>query len=140
MNIEKKFTEMTNEIRLIREKVFVEEQGFQNEFDERDKSALHLILYCDGKTAATGRVFKENGTENIYIIGRIAVLLEYRKKNIGLKVLGFLEEKAREMGATKIKLSSQSRAQGFYEKSGYIPQGEVYYEEFCPHVLMEKQL
>lgn len=141
MNLEKEFFRgLTPEIRFIREKVFVEEQGFQDEFDEADKSALHLVLYYNGKAVATGRILEENNTEKTYTIGRVAVLLEYRKLRLGIKVLELLEKKAQEIGARKIKLSAQCRAQGFYEQGGYLPQGEVYYDEFCPHILMVKNL
>ena len=62
--------------RKIREKVFIEEQGFEVEFDNIDESATHILLTIDGDPAATGRVFpKEDG---VYILGRIAVLPQYR--------------------------------------------------------------
>ena len=33
----------------IRQAVFVEEQGFQEEFDAIDRHALHLLLFADGR-------------------------------------------------------------------------------------------
>ena len=44
----------------IRKEVFVEEQGFQKEFDEIDPIALHVVLYRDGEPAATGRLFRRD--------------------------------------------------------------------------------
>lgn len=35
----------------IRQAVFVEEQGFQEEFDAIDRHALHLLLFADGRWA-----------------------------------------------------------------------------------------
>ena len=62
----------------IRQKVFVEEQGFQDEFDDIDSTAIHFVLFDDSdKPIATCRVFKDV-IKNSYILGRLAVLKEYR--------------------------------------------------------------
>lgn len=36
--------------------------------------------------------------------------------------------------------NSQCRAQGFYEKIGYVASGETYLDEDCEHIHMEKKL
>ena len=42
----------------IRQSVFVEEQGFEYEFDDIDETALHLVLYDENDNpCATGRLF-----------------------------------------------------------------------------------
>ena len=66
----------------IREEVFMREQGFQEEFDEIDGRAVHLVLYCDGSPAAVCRFYQDrmNGE---YLIGRLAVRKAYRGKGIG---------------------------------------------------------
>lgn len=63
----------------IREEVFMREQGFQEEFDEIDGRAVHLVLYCDGSPAAVCRFYQDrmNGE---YLIGRLAVRKAYRGK------------------------------------------------------------
>ena len=44
----------------IRETVFVNEQGFHNEFDEIDNTAAHLVLFDENEVPiATCRVFWE---------------------------------------------------------------------------------
>lgn len=43
--------------RLIRQQVFVEEQGFVNEFDDIDAKAYHAVIYTGGYPIATGRLF-----------------------------------------------------------------------------------
>ncbi len=130
------YSALPDEARLIRTEVFVEEQGFRNEFDESDGQCLHLVIFSDGTPAAAGRIFPpENG---ICVIGRIAVLKNFRGKNFGAEAVRLLEEKARELGAEKTALSAQCRVTGFYEKLGYKASGEVYNDEFCPHIHMEK--
>ncbi len=67
----------------IRKQVFVDEQGFQNEFDKIDDTAAHIVLLDKDKTpVATCRVFWDAEMDS-YILGRLAVMKEYRGKNIG---------------------------------------------------------
>jgi predicted GNAT family N-acyltransferase len=132
--------ELTADASYVREKVFMEEQGFQEEFDEYDKDAFHLVIYYEGKPAATGRLLKKEETVSSYSIGRVAVLPEYRKLHLGNQILQQLEGKARAEGGLKIELSAQCAVQEFYQKNGYIATGEIYYDEFCPHIHMEKEL
>ena len=52
-----------------------------------------------------------------------------------------LEEKMAEfLDASRLVLSAQQQACGFYEKLGYQPVGKPYLDEFCPHIRMEKAL
>ncbi len=139
MTFEHKFyKELPDEAKAIRTEVFIEEQGFKNEFDDDDSRCIHAVIFANGTAAATGRIFPpENG---VCIIGRIAVRKAFRGKDIGGKTVLLLEEKARELGAEKIALSAQCRVSVFYEKLGYSASGEIYSDEFCPHIHMEKTL
>lgn len=125
--------------KLIRRKVFVEEQGFQNEFDETDSRAVHAVVYENGRPAATGRLF-ESGADKTMIIGRVAVLKEFRGKGLGGAVISALEEKAREKGAKELELTAQTRVKEFYEHLGYVSSNEQSYDEGVPHIKMRKTL
>lgn len=132
------YNALPDNAKLIRTEVFVEEQGFKNEFDESDEKCLHLVIFSDGTPAATGRIFPpQNG---ICVIGRIAVRKDFRGNKLGAEAVRLLEEKAREMEAERTALSAQYRVMGFYEKLGYRASGEIYNDEFCPHIHMEKNL
>lgn len=120
----------------IRSRVFVEEQGFENEFDGIDVRAVHAVLYIDGIAAATARLYEDGG----WNIGRVACLPEYRGKGLGAAVIAELEQYAAERGVRKISLSAQLRAKGFYEKLGYTSLDDIHYDEYCPHVTMIKNL
>ena len=122
----------------IRKRVFIEEQGFRNEFDEIDKNAWHIVMYVKDKPAATGRMFyDENGSVHI---GRIAVLKDYRGKSAGTCVMSVLEKKAADMGSKTVELSAQVRIADFYTSMGYKPVGDIYSDEGCPHIKMIKKL
>lgn len=133
------YNSLSEEARYIRTEVFMREQGFINEFDEQDDKVLHVVLFVGDKPVATGRLLpgKDNTT---FVIGRVAVLKQYRKLHLGDRIINSLEEEAKKLGGISIELSAQCSAQGFYEKLGYNASGEVYLDEFCEHIHMEKLL
>lgn len=133
------FDYRTEEASIIRQKVFIEEQGFKSEFDETDSVSLHAVLYKDGTAAATGRMFTEDGGKS-YHLGRIAVLKEYRHFHLGSELVNAMCNKAKESGALRCVLSAQCRVKNFYNTLGFTESGDVYLDEECPHIHMEKEL
>lgn len=127
------------EAKQIRQTVFVEEQGFHNEFDAMDAEAWHVVLWKDEHAIATGRTFPAQGETHAWTIGRVAVRKPYRGQGIGALVVRKLEEIAQQHGAASFMLSAQVRARGFYETIGYHAIGEPYLDEYCPHVTMIKR-
>ena len=128
---------LNKDIRYVRESVFVKEQGFENEFDITDENCFHVVFYENENPVATCRYFKQN---NIYHIGRVAVLKEYRGFNIGNKIMQFAENEIKKAGGKSVEVSAQVRIKDFYNKLGYVEQGEIYLDEFCEHIKMVKVL
>lgn len=122
----------------LREEIFIAEQGFQNEFDNIDRTAWHVLVSENGVPCGTGRVFESPAGSGCYHLGRIAVKKSYRKHHIGSLVLKKLEEKAVDLGAKELQLSAQLQARGFYERNGYQAFGSVYPDEHVPHISMKK--
>ncbi|WP_295211251.1 GNAT family N-acetyltransferase [Ruminococcus sp.] len=129
--------ENNRDAKLIRQAVFIDEQGFVNEFDDIDERAVHAVLYLGGFPVATGRLFDIDGEAHL---GRIAVLKAYRGKELGRAIMEALEEYAAKAGYKSTNLSAQLRAQKFYEKLGYEAYGDIYHDEYCPHIAMKKAL
>ncbi len=124
----------------IRKKVFVEEQGFQEEFDNIDLTAVHFVLFDDSDAPiATCRVFQK-GNNGIYFLGRLAVLKESRGKNIGSILVKKAEEYVKKIGGEQIQLHAQCRATAFYNRVGFTSFGDIEDEEGCPHIWMRKML
>lgn len=121
--------------RLIRQQVFIQEQGFVNEFDDIDHEAYHAVIYTGGYPIATGRLFDENGEAHI---GRICVRKAYRGRDLGRMIVEALEKQAEKEGYKEVGLSAQTRVQQFYEKLGYRAYGDVYKDEYCPHIAMKR--
>ena len=135
----KRFDTLPEAAREIRTAVFMEEQGFREEFDELDGESVHLVLYCQGEPAAVARVYWD-GEEDAHVIGRIAVVKQRRGTGLGRQVVEAGEALARDQGGKRARLAAQVQAAGFYEKMGYCRAGEEFLEEHCPHIWMEKEI
>lgn len=83
------FDNLPQEAKYIRTAVFIDEQGFKNEFDEIDDTAKHILIYHDGKAVGVARFFSKDGKE--YHIGRVAVLKPYRKYGYGKEIIFAIE-------------------------------------------------
>jgi len=123
------------EIRAIRNTVFCEEQQIDPaiEQDAYDSSAIHILASFAGKPAATGRLLI---TADEFIIGRVAVLPEFRGKRLGDLVVRLLIRTAFDMGAEQQVVHAQLPVRGFYEKLGFIARGDIYEEAGIPHITM----
>ena len=103
----------------IRKEVFMQEQGFQEEFDEIDGHAFHLVLFCDGDPAAVLRFWKVR-PEDGWGIGRLAVRKEYRGKGLGAELLAAAGEEIRKAGGEQCACTHRDRRSPFM-KSRAMP-------------------
>lgn len=120
----------------IRREVFLEEQNIpeEEEFDEFDAQALHLIVYVDEQPAATGRIWHDGHT---FRIGRLAVLKTFRGQKIGDLALRLLLFKAFSSGAEAVEISAQTYIVPLYKKFGFKEYGEEYVEAGIAHIAMK---
>lgn len=132
----KNFDFLPDDAVFVRTTVFIDEQGFENELDDKDAICRHIVIYCENKPCATCRVFKDESGK--YKLGRVAVLKEYRSKGLGRAVVEKAEEYVRECGGESLHLNSQIPVIAFYEKLGYQRVGGVFLEENVEHVAMVK--
>ena len=135
----KAYNQLHEDAMSVRENVFIKEQGFKDEFDETDKRATHLVAYDNGKPVAVCRFFASDNKDT-YLIGRLAVIKEYRGSHLGAKMISEAERLIKEIGGKEIRLHSQEQAVPFYAKQGYAVCSEMEYEEHCPHYWMNKIL
>lgn len=117
----------------------MEEQGFEDEFDDVDGRALHVVAFLDGEAAATCRLFAGE-REGELVLGRLAVRGRFRGHHLGARTVAAAEDEARRSGARAIALHAQADKQGFYERCGYAVSGPRDLDEGVPHVWMSKQL
>lgn len=131
------FTSLPDCAKEIRVRVFMDEQGFQNEFDDLDNACTHIVLFDSALPVATCRIWQENGE---WHVGRLAVIKACRGQGLGQNMLAQAEAYVRKRGADRLCLHAQCRAEPFYRKCGYTPYGEIDYDEGVEHIHMEKFL
>ena len=125
--------EAENQAYPVRYAVFVLEQGIPEvlELDEFVLKATHALAFFNNQCVGTARLIKISSICGQ--IGRMAVLADYRQQGIGGQLLGALIEYGKEQGMVEYLLHAQLAAIPFYEKFGFVPQGEVYDEAGCLH-------
>jgi predicted GNAT family N-acyltransferase len=121
----------------IRFRVFVDEQSVppEIELDEFDAVATHAIALVDGVAVGTGRAIIEGDSARI---GRMAVDQAHRRGGVGGLILTFLEDEAREQGATEFVLHAQEYVKAFYAGHGYEEHGDTFMEAGIRHIEMRK--
>ena len=125
----------------VRNSVFVHEQGIPADrvWDNADETALHVLAYNGlGQPVAAVRLVKTgNGTGRL---GRMAVTKVLRGSGLGRALLHALLDAARQRGDTHMLLHAQRSAEGFYQRAGFMPQGQAFTEVGIEHIEMLKLL
>ena len=123
----------------IRKTVFVEEQAvpLELELDEYDDAATHFLLRDGDTPLATARLLDKHGRAKI---GRVAVLEGMRGRGLGLLLMRAVLEEARRQGFTEAVLDSQTYAIPFYERLGFVAEGDEFDDAGIPHFLMRGRL
>ena len=117
----------------VRFAVFVEEQQVpaEIELDEFDPLSVHALAFdAQGRVLGTGRLLPDGH------IGRMAVLRQARGAGVGSALLQALMDAARTRGDREVLLSAQTHAIPFYERFGFIVEGEEYDDAGIPHRMM----
>ncbi len=124
----------------IRMAVFVDEQGVppDEEPDDYDSVALHLLASSSELLVATSRLVVLDG--RVGLVGRVAVLPEWRRRGIAGTMLDMVEEKARQLGLFSLELHAQAYVTELYAKHGYVVVSAPYFEASIEHVTMRKVL
>ena len=119
--------------RALRRTVFIEEQGVpeQDEVDDLDAVAIHLLAQVDGQAIGTARllVVGEAGK-----IGRVCVLRAARGAGHGAALIRAAVARFQDMPGIKYaKLGAQIHALGFYEALGFVALGPVFDDAGIAH-------
>ena len=121
----------------VRHEVFVLEQKvpLEMEWDEMDRVCVHAVVWDDsGVPVATGRLLPDGH------IGRMAVRKPARGKGIGAAILAALIGEAKKRGDQAVMLNAQTHAEAFYQRYGFMREGEEFMEAGIPHIHMRRSL
>jgi ElaA protein len=124
----------------LRRVVFIEEQGVSeaDEVDGLDGRAIHLLAWDGACPVGTARLLVKG---EVGKIGRVCVLPEARGLGLGAALIReALVVLQGQPGVTQAYLGSQSHATGFYEKLGFVVEGEEFLDAGIPHRHMRRAL
>lgn len=127
--------------RAIRTAVFMEEQGFQQEFDAVDDSPKthHMVMTLDGRAVGCCRWYPAEKPGE-WLLGRVAVVPDMRRKGIASTVVTEAVLRIREVGGVKVTVGAQSYVQSLYTQMNFAVSGEPYMDEGVEHVPMTRDL
>jgi len=133
----KKFTFENKELReyafAIRHKVFVVGQNCPEDLEyEFEEEATHFLLLENGNPLATARHRK---TEKGFKLERFAVLETARGKGLGMQILQAILYDLTDEKALKY-MHAQEQVIPFYEKVGFIKEGDLFEEAGIMHYKM----
>lgn len=116
------------------------EQGvsFEEEFDDLDAGAIHLLACVDGVPVGTTRLLVDGPVGKI---GRVCVAKPARGTGLGHKLIAASIDRLLQLGNLKeLKLGAQFHAIGFYEQHGFQAYGDVYDDAGIPHRWMKRNV
>jgi predicted GNAT family N-acyltransferase len=119
----------------VRGMVFVVEQNidYEIEFDGLEGDCVLFLAYMDEVPVGAARLYNNK-------VGRVATLQSYRKKGIASAIMEQIESYAKENGIEVLVLHAQLYIQSFYEKRGYIAEGDIFQEADIDHIKMTKMI
>jgi predicted GNAT family N-acyltransferase len=121
----------------VREDVFVHEQHvpLDMEVDSDDPRSTHVLARAlDGTPIATGRMTPDG------VIGRMAVVRDWRQRGVGSTILHTLVDLARTSRLDAVTAHAQQQALPFYARHGFVIEGSEFEEAGIAHVNMRKSL
>ncbi|WP_101676139.1 GNAT family N-acetyltransferase [Alloalcanivorax mobilis] len=135
--IETSWDQHQTDLRALRERVFIGEQGVPEEleWDGADPAARHFLAR-DGEQRPIGCLRLLGSGQ----ISRLCVLETHRNTGVGRSLLIAAEETARGAGMNEIFLYAQTHATSFYESAGFSASGGVFMDAHIPHRQMFKLL
>jgi len=121
----------------VRDQVFGIEQQVarEDEYDAFDERSRHVLARDgNGNAIGTGRLTPGG------VIGRMAVAVDWRGRQVGAVMLDALLEQARALALPQVELHAQTAAVPFYERAGFDRYGDEFVECGVRHVTMRLAL
>ncbi|MCF8367711.1 MAG: GNAT family N-acetyltransferase [Bacteroidales bacterium] len=118
----------------IRTKVFIEEQNVDPEIEyEYEEQGNYYLLFYDETPIATARW---RTTDKGIKLERFALLKEHRNMGLGTILLEKILSDVKKFNKP-IYLHSQVIAKNYYQRAGFVEEGDHFFEADIEHVKME---
>lgn len=111
---------------------------FSEDYLAEESSDILIAGYLKGVMA--GCCILRTISDEVLQLKQMAVRTGFQNEGIGLKIISFAEETARNIGHCRIFMHARKEASGFYKKAGYQIIGDEFEEVGIPHVMMIKEL
>lgn len=124
-------------LRGLRTRVFIVEQNVpaHEEWDDRDADAVHLLAEdAEGQPIGVARVGAEGR------LGRVAVLMAWRRRGVASALIARALEEARALGRAEVVLDAQTHALGLYARFGFEAEGDEFLDAGLAHRRMRLRL
>lgn len=104
---------------------------------EKEKEHIHIIaLLNDEMIATAGLVIESNSCK----MRQVAVSKKFQGQGLGSLLMNFCEKYAKEKGIPSIYCHARHHVVPFYEKNGYVCEGDDFNEVGIIHTKMRKNL
>lgn len=107
-----------------RNKVFLEELGYQEICDESDMYSYHFIGYDKACQIGSCRLTKID--DEYYRVAYLCVIKEYRRQYVGDLIIRAVQDKVLSHGGKYIVLECPENVKGFFEFEDYEVFGDPY--------------
>ena len=102
------YNQLPDEAKEIRLEVFVKEQGFEEEFDDIDETAAHIVLFDGSFPVGVCRIFTDPGS-GMVMIGRVAIRKAFRGRGLGAGIIKAAESTPQKTESMKYGYIRRSR-------------------------------
>ncbi|MGB1539654.1 MAG: GNAT family N-acetyltransferase [Rickettsiales bacterium] len=105
---------------------------------ERDKERIHVAVLEGDRVIATASIcYLADGQTQFR---QVAVAEAGQKTGAGRQLMAYAEQIALNAGYTKALVHARNTAIEFYQRIGYVGEGDLFDENGIPHWLMRKRL
>jgi len=119
----------------LRKSVFIREQLVPEEveWDDWDNKANHIVLTFHNSPIGCSRLIF---IDKILYLERMAIIKSKRNQGFGSKLVYEIIRIAKNKKIKEIRISAQIQAMSFYQKIGFIAQGEIFNDAGIKHIKM----
>lgn len=119
-------------LQAIRSAVFIDEQRVPKklEWDGLDPECTQFLARIGARPVATARLTPQGQ------IGRMAVLKDWRGRGVGSNMLTAVLDQARQQGFEQVFLHAQVNVIPFYQRHGFVAEGEIFLDAGIEHRTM----
>jgi predicted GNAT family N-acyltransferase len=119
----------------LRKSIFIEEQLVPEEleWDDWDNKAKHIIIIFNNVPIGCARLIF---IDKIMRLERMAIIKSKRNQGFGSKLVYEIIRIAKNEKIKEIRISAQIQAISFYQKIGFIAEGEIFNDAGIKHIKM----